>query len=259
MLNIHCDMTNVTQFEAELDRINKYGIPNAVRTSLSTAASETVEFCRENLGAKFTLRNTYTARSIVSDRATQRDIRDMQSAAGSLQAYMAQQEEGFSHEATGKYGVAIPTPASSGEVTGVSKRLKTMLRKNYLRNLNPISAHSMANPMGPNFNKGRGGVALAARAAIEEGSRVIFIDRRRDHYHRKTGFYRVMGGHLKNPHQRGLYPAGARLRLLYSLDKRHTVVKSHEWLRESARIKAENIDNYYIDALEKELAKGKFR
>lgn len=259
-MEFEMDTSDFIHLQNEVDRLNRYGVPNAVRDALTSAAFETRDEIRNrDLPGKFQLRNTFTQRSVMANRATGSRIDSMKSEVGSTQEYMAKQEDGFTKTTRGKHGLPIPTPASSGEVNSVSKRLRGVLRRNYLNKIKPVSMNSFNNPRPKNWKSlsGKGSVALAARAAIEDGSRVIFIDRRRDHYHRKTGLYRVMGGHLKNPHQRGLWPAGARLVLLYSMTKKSTVTKGSEWMGKRAKQTSQNIDKFYESSLLKWIERGR--
>jgi hypothetical protein len=244
MLGINLDTADFRYLENEVDRVNRYGIPNAIRTALTSAAFEARDDARRSLdgstGANFTLRNTYTSRSILAERATGGKISDMRSSVGSIQEYMAEQEEGFTNVSSGRFGLAIPTRFAAGQ-DGGGIRTKTIRRKNFLQAVQPIKAY------GFNFPVKRGGndksaVWIAMQMAIAEGSRLIFIDRRRDHFHRRTGFYRVIGGNKRNPE-------GAKLKLIYSTTRKTTRVKPHKWLGPSSDRTQKRIPELYRKSL----------
>jgi hypothetical protein len=241
---------NMVNFIAELHRVNRFGLPNAVRSGLTEMAKDSSAAAKGGLKNQFTLMNTYTERSVTWDRATQRNIKDMESHVGSVQKYMKEQEEGFSTEASGQFGVALATRFAAGE-TGAGARTKTIRSRNYLQKLNPVKAFGFNFPVRKGGNP-KSAVLIAAWRSIQQGSRVIFIDRRRDHWHRKTGFYKVIGGTKKNMD-------GMKIKLLYAADRKRTITKAHKWLDPVTDKIGGQVDEYYFKALDREMAKSKGR
>jgi hypothetical protein len=172
----------------------------------------------------------------------------MVSVVGSTQEYMRKQEEGFSESATGSHGLAIPTPGAAGEKGGIRRRTRPISRKNYINTLQPVKAYGW-NISGPN-NRGRSGIMAAIYFAIQSGSRTIFVDRRRDHYHRKTGFYRIVGGTKAKPEE-------AKMTLIYAVNKRNAKTPPHRWLVPKAEPVAAKLIESYRKNLTKWIEKGR--
>lgn len=250
MLGINLETADLRYLINEVDRMNRFGFPNAARDTLNQAAFDTRDAAREGLKKQFTLRNTFTSRSIMADRTSARHIGDMVTVVGSAQDYMRKQEEGFSDSSTGSHGLAIPTPGAAGEKSGIRRRTRPISRRNYLNTMPaPIKAYGW-NVMGPN-NRGRSGIMAAIYFAIASGGRTIFIDRRRDHFHRKTGFYRVTGGTKNKPEE-------AKMTLIYAVTKRNVKTPPHQWLEPKAtEIASKLSESYFRRNLIKWIEKGR--
>lgn len=247
MLGVRLDTADLRYLMNEVDRLNRFGLPNAARETLNEAAFETRDQARSGLSKQFTIRNTYTSRSIMADRTSARNIADMVAVVGSAQEYMQKQEEGFSESATGSHGLAIPTPVAAGEMGGIRRRTRPVSRRNYLAALNPVKTYGI-NKMGAN-NKGRSGVMTAIWLAIANGRRTIFLDRSRDHFHRKTGFYRIVGGTKSKPED-------AKMSLLYAVTKRNVKTSPHKWLGPKAEAIANQLPERFRKNLNKWIEKG---
>jgi hypothetical protein len=248
MLGVRLDTADLRYLMNEVDRLNRFGIPNAARDTLNQAAFEVRDQARGGLKNEFTLRNTYTNRSIMADRTSSRHIEDMVTVVGSAQDYMRKQEEGFSESARGSHGLAIPTPGAAGEKGGIRRRTRPISRRNYLTTLQPVKAYGW-NIMGPS-NRGRSGIMAAIYFAIASGGRTIFIDRRRDHYHRKTGVYLITGGTKAKPEE-------AKMTLIYAVTKRNAKTPPHKWLMPKAEPVAAKLSESYRKNLIKWIEKGK--
>lgn len=234
MFTLKMDQRPLEQLENDLDRFGKQALPYAIRDTLNAAAFQTAEMAKEEISHKFIERNTYTRRSVRYKKTFSRDINRMESYAGSIQPYMRQQEEGFTEHKSGKHGVPIPSSAASGQM-GSRLRTRRLQRKNWLSSINLSSSRV----------KGRGRTVASVRDAVDTGKRVIFIDSRSDHYGRPTGLYRVVGGRKGG---RG-WPTGARLQLIYDLERSSVRTKAHPWLEPATNKVTVNIDKLYRDAL----------
>lgn len=132
---ITLDNSELREFSRKLHLMSSTAIPNAVRYTLDKMAYQTMREARRGLKDHFTLRNTWTSRSIAYEKVgASNNIDRMESCTGSRMAYMRHQEEGINRAAGGKYGEPIPTTEASGEGQ-VSVRKKRVLRKFYLSRL----------------------------------------------------------------------------------------------------------------------------
>jgi hypothetical protein len=234
MFRLSMDQRPLEQMEKDLDRFGKQALPYAIRDTLNAAAFQTAEMAKDEIGHRFIERNAYTRRSVRYKKTFSRDIKRMESSAGSVQEYLQKQEEGFTESKSGKHGVPIPSSAAAGQM-GARLRTRKLQRKNWLSSINLSSSRV----------KGRGRTVVAVRDAVESGRRVVFIDGRSDHYGRPTGMYRVVGGRKGG---RG-WPKGARLQLIYDLERSSVRTKAHPWLEPATKKVTVNLDKLYRDAL----------
>jgi hypothetical protein len=129
MLDITLDTDQFRRDALKVYLAQKNALPNAVRFTLDTMAFKTMKVAKDDLSKNFTLRNTWTKRSIgVEKVGAGNDIDIMVSRVGSREGYMAEQEEGVNVTSKGEHGVPIPTPTVSGEGRA-SVRKKRILRK----------------------------------------------------------------------------------------------------------------------------------
>jgi hypothetical protein len=231
MFTIEFDKRPLEQLENDLDKLGERALPYSVRDTLNTAAYKTSELAKKNARRIFTMRNQFTTRSIQFEKTFARRIDDMESAAGSLQEYMREQAEGFTRHKKGKHGVPIPTSAAAGQ-EGARPRTKVIRRTNWINKLRVARARRRARDRGQE-------IVLAVREAVETKQRVVFLRLR------NPGLYRVLGGRKV---KRG-WPTGARLQMLYSLEKSSTRTRERDWLGPPSRLVGAKIGDYYREAL----------
>jgi hypothetical protein len=234
MFSISMDKRPLEQLENDLDRFGKQALPYAIRNTLNQAAYQTAEEAKENIGRRFIERNQYTRRSVRYKKTFSRRIDQMESAAGSIQPYMAQQESGFTEQKSGKHGVPIPSSAAAGQM-GARLRTRKLQRKNWMSAINLPAVRV----------RGKGRTVAAVRAAVETGQRVVFLDSRSDHFGRPTGLYRVVGG--KNGGHG--WPKGAKLQMIYSLERSSVRIRPHAWLQPATEKVSKDLGKIYRDAL----------
>ena len=128
MLTIKMDKRPIEALENDLDKFHDRALPYAVRDTLNTLAYETSRIAKKNADRLMVMRNTYTSRSIQFERAQGLKVDQMKSAAGSLQEYMREQEEGFTRHRKGKHGVPVPTSFAAGQ-QGAVPRSKPIRRQ----------------------------------------------------------------------------------------------------------------------------------
>jgi hypothetical protein len=231
MLRIKMDTLPIEQLENELDKFGSKTFPHAVRDTLSITAYEASKEAKEQANRVFTMRNQYTARSIRYTRARGRVVNQMESAVGSVQEYMREQEEGFTRRGRGKHGVAVPTSYAAGQ-EGAKPRTKPIRRTNWLQRLKMARSKRRAASVAQE-------IVQAAREAVATGRRTLYLPLRH------PGLYRIVGGRKTG---RG-WPRGAKLKILYSLEDRSVRTEAHPWLEPAVRVVLTRQDEYYRRAL----------
>lgn len=204
---LEIDMRQMHEAVRKLERVKQRAIPHAARDTLNQLAFDGRKLWQRKMGKAMTLRSPYTARSVAVDKARGIDMRVMESRLGSLQPYMATQEEGGSVASHGKHGVTIPTPTASGEGLRASPRKRLVRRANWLSaiKLPPSGRQGVG-------RKQRNAIALSA--AKRSGAKVAFLD-----LGTRKGIVRIMG--------RG---RSAQVRMLWDMSKRAVRIKSNPTL-----------------------------
>ena len=232
MLTIKADMRPTEQLITDLDRFSEKAYPYAVSDWLNTMAIDTHLNTKRNLQAHFTLRNAYTMGSLRYQRNRERKrVKNMESAAGSISTYMAEQEDGFYRD-----NAQIPTADAAGQEGG--KRTKIKLSKN---RLNRIKVSGMRNPY-----SGKQGIVVSINQAVQSNQRIIYLSRKR-HGIRK-GLYAVIGGKKVN---RG--SVGAKLRMIYDMEHNRTHTEGSHWLEKATLPIERTRDDRYVAALIKQI------
>ena len=239
MFRIKMDEAPIEVLENELNKFGERTFPHAVRDYLNITAFEASKEAKETANMVFTMRNQYTTRSIRYERAMGLNIQAMKSAVGSVQEYMREQEEGFTRRGQGKHGVAIPTSYSAGQ-DGSIPRTKMIKRKFWLSRL------KVSEDIREKYSNTKQSVLRRVQEAVESNTRIIFLGIRGvKNYRYKKGFYRVVGGRKV---KRG-WPTGAKLRLLYEVERSSVRTDPHKWLEPTVAIIMKRQDEYYRRAL----------
>ena len=212
---IKFDDTAWRQAEEKLRRLNSRGIPFANRNTINEMAFATMRLAKKNVRNDMTLRNKWTERTIIVDRARSLNPNTMQAEVGSTQGYMADQEFGAVHTKKGREGIIIPTAFSAGQ-KGAQPRTKLPRRGNKFKNINLRGGHQAK-------LRGKQELIIKVRTAIKTGQRHIFHD-----FGRKKGIFKVVGG--RRGGNRG-WPKGARLEMVHDMSKQSVRIPANPWLR----------------------------
>lgn len=227
-MTITIDAAQVRQFENKLKSLNSRGIPAAQLDTVNRAAFETQKEARRELGGRMILRNAWSERSILVRKA---NSQTMESATGSTQPYMERQEIGGTEQAQGKHGVAIPTSVASGEGRGAKPRQKLVTRPNKVSNISLLR-----NARTPNRKQRN---AIAVKEAVRKGTRFVFLE-----LQQRKGLFRIMGGKRK-----------PRLEMVQDLTRDSIRIPRNPWLTPVANKVAQRMPRYYVEALERQLAR----
>lgn len=172
---------DLVRAERKLRDVSKKAFPHGIRNGLNQTAFEARKEWQGQLGKSMVLRNKYTERSVLVDKASGTNVDSMRSVVGSVLDYMETQEKGGSEAKKGKHGVTIPTSVSSGEGRGAKPRRKMVRGPNKLR----------AIQLGNNYRSGnrKQRNIVAVKMAKAHGRKYVFLE-----LQRRKGLFRVSGG-----------------------------------------------------------------
>lgn len=222
----------------------------AVRNTLNIAASSTRKEAIQNINKNFTLRNTFTVRSVVFDKATQQEIKDMQSTIGALKraSYLKTQEEGglkrdrargSQLEGKIKESPSIPMKASRGGAE--SKPVSTL--------------HYVSKIKRETVGRGRMSKSVRAGTASSRSVAQMYIGHKYGLYiKRNENIFRV-----KSFNKIGRNNISAQLEHLYTIHYSPIRITKNEWLQPSYKKASRNLPALYQWQLKKEWREGKFK
>lgn len=172
------DLRDADLLVRDLQKFRKSALPYAMRDALNTSAFMARRTWITVMRKEFTMRNTFTTRGVLVERARGSDPNRMVSVVGSVRDYMEKQEKGGNKRASGKSGVAIPTTAAAGQARG-STRKRMVRRANYL---SAIKVPARAGLTRAQRN------AISVKQAVRSGRKVVFLE-----LQRRKGLFRVSG------------------------------------------------------------------
>jgi hypothetical protein len=181
-----------------LETLAKKAVPYAARDMLNGIAFAGRKIWQDEMRSSLTLRNAFTERRALVDRATGTRMADMTATLGHTEDYMRRLEEGEGKR--GRRGaVPIPTETAAGQAKGslLGGRKRAVRKALIIRVLGKVKRQSKSMP-----RKARN--ARAVREAIRNGTRLAYLE-----LDRRRGIYKVMGGR-KRPQIRKLYDLSRR-------------------------------------------------
>lgn len=196
--------------QRSLETMSKRSVPFAVRDTLNGLAFEARRRWGLEMQRELTLRNRYTQRMALVDKATSLRISTMQARLGHPEEYMRQLEQG-GRERAAKQRRPIPTEVAAGQAQGSLSggRKRAVRRPNIITRLGALKG-------GKRSGLGRKAQnAHAIRHAIKSGKRLALLD-----LGKRQGIYRVAGSYKR-----------ARIRKLYDLTKRSTPIPKRPTLQ----------------------------
>lgn len=180
-MNFRFDSPDLAHLERSLRTFAERGVPHAAKNALNATAFEARREWVKQIKGAFTLRRTWTTRSVRVSKARGTNTRRMMAVVGSIAPYMAEQESGATHRKSGQHGVAIPTSVSSGEGRGATPRRRVVRRPNSLRSitLSPRASSTMSL---------RRRMAVTIAMARKAGRKHVFLD-----MGRRKGIFKLAG------------------------------------------------------------------
>lgn len=188
--------------QRQLERIAKRSVPFAARELVNSLAFEGRKIWQQEMASDLVLRNQFTQRRALVERARTLDMRRMEATLGHTEPYMRMLEFGESERAAHEWR-PIPTESAAGQARGslAGGRKRAVRPRSVITKLGAIkSGGSAGRP-----RKARN--ARAVREAIKSGRKLALLD-----FGRRKGIYRVSGS-LKRK---------AKLTKLYDLSRRVT-------------------------------------
>ena len=165
---VYVDKESARKTHEALIMLGKTAIPYAVRSTLNDVAFQTRDSGMSNIQKNFINRNTYTKNRVYVNKATQRNITQMNSQTGHLLDYMETQENGdIVRPKTGRYK-KIPTNAAR-----ISKDYKRVIRR-----VNRMSAIDVKSSNGKyfvgNLPSGKKGLFIKRRVGKKSKAYMIY-------------------------------------------------------------------------------------
>jgi hypothetical protein len=192
------ELRGLDKMQRDLETMAKRAVPHAARETLNGLAFAGRKIWQEEMRATLTLRNQYTERRALVERASGYKMREMQAVLGHTEDYMRRLEEGKGERAT-RSALPIATEAAAGQAPGsLSSGRKRAVRKSMIiRTLGTIKRQPKSLP-----RKVRN--ARAVRDALKSGNKLAVLD-----LEKRKGIYKIMGGR-KRPKVRKLYDLSRR-------------------------------------------------
>lgn len=187
------ELRGLDEMQRKLETLSARAVPYAARETLNGLAFAGRAIWQEQMRASLMLRNSWTTRRALVDKARGSRLPDMEALLGHTEEYVRRLEEGIGEHATGS-AIAIPTETASGQAKGTLRagRKRPVRPALIIRVLGKIRRQPGSLP-----RKGRN--ARAVQDAIRNGSRLAYLD-----FERRKGIYQIRGGR-KNPKVLKLY------------------------------------------------------
>lgn len=206
---IRINMQGAKELETKLARLNKRGLPFAMRNTMNDAAFKTREVAQRTIRRNMVTRNKWTERSVQVEKA--RNPMRIEARVGSLQPYMSTQEFGGTKRKKRKEGVPIATGTASGE--GMSPTP----RKRVPRAVNRLQRIQLKRKVRGKNRKQRN--VAAVKEAAASNNKYVFMD-----LGRTKGIFKVMGGKRK-----------PRVKMIWSLKHQSVNIPRNPWLAPSVK------------------------
>src|SRR5262245_39578865 len=111
------EFRGLDEMQRELERIAKRAVPYAARETLNGLAFAGRRIWQDEMASSLTLRNAFTQRRALVERATGSRMTDMQATLGHTEDYMRRLELGQGERAK-RTGLPIPTETAAGQAKG---------------------------------------------------------------------------------------------------------------------------------------------
>jgi hypothetical protein len=202
-VTVNVSLVGLDAMQRELETIAKRSVPFAARETLNGLAFAGREAWQDEMRQALTLRNRFTERRALVDRARTLRMSAMEARLGHTEEYMRLLELGKPETAAKRFR-AIPTEAAAGQARGsLSGGRKKAVRPSAI-----ITRLGSLKVRGAKARSRKANNARAVQGAIRTGRRLALLD-----LGRGKGIYRIMGGKRR-----------PKIVKLYDLSRRRTPV-----------------------------------
>lgn len=192
-VGVHIELRGLDEMQRQLETMAKRAVPYAARETLNRLAFAGRAIWQGEMQSSLTLRNAFTTRRVLVERASGTRLREMEAILGHTEDYVRRLEFGIGERAR-RGGVAIPTEHAAGqaEKTLRAGRKRAVKKALIIRVLGKVKRQSKSLPR-------RVRNARAVQQAIRSGQRLAYLET-----DKRRGIYRIIGGR-KRPRIRKLY------------------------------------------------------
>jgi hypothetical protein len=202
-VTVNVSLVGLDAMQRELETIAKRSVPFAARETVNSLAFEGRAAWQDEMRQALTLRNRFTERRALVDRARTLRMSAMEARLGHTEDYMRLLEHGKPEKASKRFR-AIPTEAAAGQAKGsLSGGRKKAVRPSAI-----ITRLGSLKVRGASARSRKANNARAVQGAIRTGRRLALLD-----LGRGKGIYRIMGGKRR-----------PKIVKLYDLSRRRTPV-----------------------------------
>jgi hypothetical protein len=229
-------LAGLDAMQRELETIAKRSVPFAARETVNNLAFEGRAAWQDEMRQSLTLRNRFTERRALVDRARTLRMSSMEARLGHTEEYMRLLEEGKPEKAAKRFR-AVPTEVAAGQAKGSLSGG----RKRAVRAASIITRLGSLKLAGAHLRSRKANNARAVRGAIRTGRRLALLD-----LGRGAGIYRIMGGKRR-----------PKVVKLYDLTRRRTPMPRTPTLQRALTRALSKGPAIAFAALERQLARAK--
>lgn len=220
------DTKNIKQMERDLKTFASKAYPFATRKTVNDAAFQAQRIARVDVKDNMTNRNRFTVQSIQVEQTRTLQVSQQAAVVGSIADYMEDQEFGAVKSKTGKEGVTIATPYSSGEGENAQPRTRLPRKPNRMQSI----ALQKRRKKGSSRKRQN---FIAIRQAAATGRKFVFLD-----LGRRKGIFRVTGGKRRS-----------KIKMVHDMTKQSVVIPKNPWLKPAFDETTRMLPAFYADAL----------
>lgn len=220
------DTKDIKQMERDLKTFASKAYPFATRKTVNDAAFQAQRIARTDVKNDMVNRNRFTVQSIQVEQTRTLQVSRQAAVVGSTADYMEDQEFGAVKGKTGKEGVQIATPYSSGEGENAQPRTRLPRKPNRMASIALQKRRKKGSSRKQqNF--------IAIRQAAATGRKFVFLD-----LGRRKGIFRVTGGKRR-----------PKIKMVHDMTKQSVVIPKNPWLKPAFDEAARMLPAFYADAL----------
>lgn len=207
-LHVRADLSDFKRLTRDLEKVSGVAVPYGARDALNAIAFEGRKLWQRELKDTFVLRNDWTTRRLIVEKAKGLSLSTLKSVLTSPDAYLLKQEIG------GTEDHSVPTGVATGEGRGASPRRKLVRQPNKVGNI----------ALGQRYRRGsrKQRNAIAVRMAAAEGRKFVYLE-----LPKRKGLFRIKGGR-RNPELDMVWDTTSKSHVVHPSPTLHLTVKRLE-------------------------------